>query len=66
MDRMARIRWMEQRMLPEVQSDPMPEGCPVCGADLCERYGHVGEVVLVCDDHGIVWEDQEAALSYAI
>lgn len=39
-----------------------PEVCPKCKADLESHSGMVGEEVLVCPKHGIVWEDCEDAL----
>ena len=47
-------------------NEPVPEGCPRCGAELEEAGGMVGETVLVCPEHGIVWEDSEDAVRRVI
>lgn len=53
-----------------VQNEPRPTVCPcineqteqTCGSSLDEQGGMVGETVLVCPTHGIVWEDSEGAI----
>lgn len=45
-----------------IRNAPAPSTCPDCGAELTRSGGMVGETVLVCGVHGIVWEDAEDAV----
>lgn len=49
-----------------IENEPAPAVCPECGVNLKVIRGMVGETVLVCDKHGIVWEDQESAIRNVI
>ncbi len=44
------------------RNEPVPGKCPKCGSELDEGGGYVGETVLFCPEHGIVWEDSEDAI----
>lgn len=46
-----------------VKNDPEPSRCPKCKEHLILGEGMVGETVLYCLEHGIVWEDSEGALA---
>jgi hypothetical protein len=45
-----------------LENKPEPICCPTCQSDLEAHKGMVGERILVCSTHGIVWEDQEDAI----
>jgi hypothetical protein len=45
-----------------VKNTPQPTVCPECKGALEQHSGMVGETVLSCPYHGIVWEDAEDAV----
>jgi len=48
------------------RNTPRPKDCPKCHRELDSHDGMVGEEVLVCAMHGIVWEDAEDAVRRVI
>ena len=50
------------KIIEEAPEAPADDKCPKCGAELTVHRGYVGEAVLVCPDHGIVWEDTADAI----
>ena len=45
-----------------VENSPEPQVCPTCKGPLEACGGMVGESVLICGTHGVVWEDSEDAI----
>lgn len=45
-----------------IKNTQRPTLCPDCQGQLESHRGMVGEPVLVCPTHGIVWEDSEEAI----
>jgi len=47
-----------------VKNDPRPLGdkCPKCGKEMKSVGGMVGEEMLLCEEHGIQWTDNEGAI----
>lgn len=48
------------------KNEPCPSECPQCGRPLMLGKGFVGEPVLWCEEHGLVWEDTEGAIRRVI
>src|SRR2546422_539277 len=49
-----------------IMNAPEPVCCPQCRGELETSRGMVGEKVLVCAVHGLVWEDHEDAIRRVI
>lgn len=45
-----------------IRNAPEPTRCPECKGPLAAHRGMAEETVLVCPNHGIVWEDAEGAI----
>lgn len=45
---------------------PEPDVCPTCSGELNCSPGMVGEDVLWCKEHGVVWEDHGSAIARVI
>lgn len=61
-DNPAELDFQRELQRMGVQNQPQPTVCPKCRGPLESHPGMVGEKVLVCDEHGIVWEDSEGAI----
>ena len=56
----------EQREIAKYKNAPRPDYCPECGAELESHGGYVGEEMLVCPEHGVVWTDSVDAIRRVI
>jgi len=69
---MGRFTEWERKEIQEAADlvGPEPDVCPVCGGELKEGEGYVGETILYCDNddctEGIVWEDAGGAVARVI
>ena len=45
-----------------MENSPAPQVCPTCKGPLEPCGGMVGESVLICGTHGVVWVDSEDAI----
>ena len=64
---MQRCEW-EEREIARLSKDnpPAPDNCPACKGELKVAPGMVGEDVLYCPEHGMVWEDVAGAIRRVI
>lgn len=61
-DNPAELDFQRELQRMGVQNQPQPSVCPKCSGPLESHPGMVGEKILVCPEHGIVWEDAEGAI----
>lgn len=62
-----RTRWEREQIAKAAeQNGEAPDTCPECGGELECHKGMVGEDILVCPKHGIIWEDAADAISKVI
>ena len=52
--------------LRKTRNVPRPSRCPTCRGTLESGGGYVGEEIVYCPEHGILWEDSEQARSRTI
>ncbi len=52
--------------LRKVRNIPRPSRCPSCKRELESGGGYVGEEIVYCPEHGVLWEDIEDARSRII
>lgn len=69
MDRISRWEREQISKASELAGD-QPEVCPLCGGELADGEGMVGELVLYCPNkdckQGIAWEDAGGAIARVI
>lgn len=61
-DNPAELEVQQELRRTGIRNAPQPTCCPECKGPLQATGGMVGESVLVCSNHGIVWEDAEDAI----
>ncbi len=60
-------RWEESEIAKAAANNPpAPDECPHCGAEVKCSTGMVGEEVLYCEEHGLLWEDSADAIRRVI
>lgn len=55
-----------RKQIERADTGPEPKCCPKCHGPLKVSRGYVGEAVLYCPEHGMVWEDGADAVRRVI